>query len=74
MNGSDDIEIQEGRQPPIEDRIDIADFLYEQHKEDKLEDKIEAEPKECCEKCGREFERNEMDLVDYKWMCKECEV
>ena len=24
MNGSDDIEIQEGRQTPIEDRIDLS--------------------------------------------------
>jgi len=78
MNGSDDIEIQEGRQIPVEDRIDefeYADLVNDAKKEMEYE-KITSDYKidlRRCDICGNIFNEDDLNIVNDKWLCRSCE-
>jgi formylmethanofuran dehydrogenase subunit E len=59
------------------------DYLYDKWKDDKAErefEELQTTPKEfiedhkaICEYCGEEFDIDDLDRYDGKWICRNCE-
>ena len=50
-----------------------SDYLYELKRDDINDEKIEVEDMKKCIMCKQNCELSDMDLVNNKWICRECE-